>query len=144
DAGAGFIGELGFGSGVFYIYACIDRDLLERNLGGDKGLAGTAIGAFMEGLATASPTGKQASFASRARASYLRIEKGSQQPRSLAAAFFKPVRSEDMLSKSVEKIEKLAADMIDAYGPCFDGSPYIMHVGNGGSLGEAIRYATEE
>ncbi len=144
DAGAGFIGELGFGSGVFYIYACIDRDLLHRNLGGDKGLAGTAIGAFIEGLTTASPTGKQASFASRARASYLRIEKGSQQPRSLAAAFFKPVRAEDMLAKSIEEIDKLAADMTAAYGACFDGAPYFMRVGKGGSLEEAILYATAE
>ena len=31
DAGAGFVGEAGFGSGVFYIYTCIDRDLLVRN-----------------------------------------------------------------------------------------------------------------
>ncbi|MEZ5852086.1 MAG: type I-E CRISPR-associated protein Cas7/Cse4/CasC [Hyphomicrobiaceae bacterium] len=144
DAGAGFIGELGFGSGVFYVYACIDRDLLEKNLGGDTGLAATAIGAFIEGLATASPTGKQASFASRARASYLRIEKGSQQPRSLAAAFFRPVRGEDLLAKSIEEIDKLATDMTAAYGACFDGTPYVMHVGNGGSLDEAIRYATAE
>jgi CRISPR system Cascade subunit CasC len=49
DAGAGFIGELGFGSGVFYLYACIDylyacidRDLLEKNLGGDKAASSRA------------------------------------------------------------------------------------------------------
>jgi CRISPR-associated protein Cas7/Cse4/CasC subtype I-E len=28
DAGAGFMGELGFGSGVFYLYACVDLALL--------------------------------------------------------------------------------------------------------------------
>ena len=33
DAGAGFIGEAGFGFGVFYIYCCIDRALLARNTG---------------------------------------------------------------------------------------------------------------
>ena len=53
DAGAGFIGELGFGSGVFYLYACIDRELLVKNLGGDAALARKAIEAFVEGFATA-------------------------------------------------------------------------------------------
>jgi CRISPR system Cascade subunit CasC len=146
DAGAGFIGELGFGSGVFYLYACVDRDLLERNLGGDKGLAAKAIAALIEGLATASPSGKQASFASRARASYLRIEKGSQQPRSLAAAFFKPVRSDDLLAASIAAVEGetgLAAAMNKAYGPCFDAH-YVMDVsGPQGSLAEAMAFAVE-
>lgn len=90
DAGAGFIGELGFGSGVFYLYACIDRELLLKNLGGDAALARKAIEAFVEGFAKARPSGKQNSFAALALANYLRVEKGSQQPRSLAAAFFKP------------------------------------------------------
>lgn len=144
DAGAGFIGELGFGSGVFYLYSCIDRDLLEMNLGGDARLASEAIAAFVEGLATSSPTGKQASFASRARASYLRVEKGDQQPRSLAAAFFKPVKSDDHLRASIEALESLAAAMNKAYGECFDGEPVTMNIQDGkGSLGEAIKFASE-
>ena len=36
------------------------------------------------------PTGKQATFASRARASYVLAETGDQQPRSLAVAFLEP------------------------------------------------------
>ncbi|MDZ4791843.1 MAG: type I-E CRISPR-associated protein Cas7/Cse4/CasC [Hyphomicrobiales bacterium] len=147
DAGAGFIGELGFGSGVFYLYACIDRDQLERNLGGDAGLAIKAIEAFVEGFASASPSGKQNSFAAHGRANYLRVEKGSQQPRSLAAAFFKPVRGEDLLGDSIKRLDGdddstppsgrpggkpsgggnkgsggngLIAQMNAAYGPCFD------------------------
>ena len=43
DAGAGFVGEAGFGPGVFYLYACVNRDLLVRNLGGDEDLAGHGI-----------------------------------------------------------------------------------------------------
>jgi CRISPR system Cascade subunit CasC len=151
DAGAGFIGELGFGSGIFYLYACVDRDLLETNLRGDEKLAATAIEAFVEGLATSSPTGKQASFASRSRASYLRIEKGNQQPRSLSAAFFKPVHGEDLLAASIARIEGngtsgqlgLAEAMNKAYGPCFDAH-YVMNVAVGkGTLAEAIAFATK-
>src|SRR5208283_2583322 len=35
DAGAGFVGEAGFGAGVYYLYVCVDRELLVKNLGGD-------------------------------------------------------------------------------------------------------------
>lgn len=150
DAGAGFIGELGFGSGVFYLYACVDCDQLERNLGGDKGLAGTAIGALIEGLTTASPTGKQASFASRSRASYLRIEKGNQQPRNLAAAFLKPVRGEDLLATSIARLEGekgLVNQMNEAYGDCFDEACVMKFIagedGNAGSLPQLITFAVE-
>ena len=90
DAGAGFVGELGFGSGLFYLYVCIDTDLLVANLGGNDGVAKSAVAALTEALATVSPGGKQASFASRARAEYLLVEKGSQQPRTLGSAFAKP------------------------------------------------------
>lgn len=144
DAGAGFIGELGFGSGVFYIYTCIDRALLEKNLGGDKALAAKAIAGLIEGLATASPNGKQASFAARSRASYLRLEKGKQQPRSLAAAFFRPVRGEDLLAASVAELEKLNGAMNNAYGTCY-AFDYVMNVATGcGSLADAIAFATRE
>ncbi len=145
DAGAGFIGELGFGSGVFYIYTCVDRALLLKNLGDNTQLAERALAGLIEGLATASPTGKQASFASRSRASHLRIEKGSQQPRSLAAAFFKPLRGDDLLAASVTELGKLANGMNNAYGPCFDGAAYTMDVASGkGSLAEAIAFASAE
>ena len=149
DAGAGFIGELGFGSGVFYLYACIDRELLVKNLGGDAALARKAIEAFVEGFATARPTGKQNSFAAHARASYVRVEKGSEQPRSLAAAFFKPVWGEDLLNASVavlEGKEGLIEQMNAVYGPCYDeayemrclpGKPYQ------GTLAHAVKFASE-
>lgn len=143
DAGAGFIGELGFGSGVFYIYACIDRAQLEKNLGGDKQLASRSIAGLIEGLATASPSGKQASFASRSHASYLRLEKGNQQPRSLAAAFFKPVRGDDLLETSIAELDSFAGAMTKAYGSCFDGKPYVLDVNRGeGTLAGAIIFAS--
>lgn len=120
DAGAGFMGELGFGSGVFYLYVCIDKALLVKNLGGDTALAHKAIEALIEALATVSPTCKQASFASRARASYILAEKGAQQPRTLAAAFVKPVNSGDYLAQSIRVLQRTRDDMDKAYGACSD------------------------
>ena len=48
DAGAGHLGETGFGSALFYTYICIDKDLLVENLGGDEALANQTIRAFTE------------------------------------------------------------------------------------------------
>jgi CRISPR system Cascade subunit CasC len=110
-----------------------------------------SIAALLEGLTTTSPTGKQASFASRSRASYVRVEKGSQQPRSLAAAFFKPIRGDDLLAASIARLEDpktgLVKQMIDAYGPCFDAAKMMKFIagedGNTGSLPDLITFASE-
>ena len=143
DAGAGFVGELGFGSGLFYLYVCIDSDLLVANLGGNDGVAKSAVAALTEALATVSPGGKQASFASRARAEYLLVEKGSQQPRTLGSAFAKPVNDTDLIKSSVAKLETFRQGMDKAYGPCADAC-YIMMIGGDGTLADAIAFATGE
>ena len=104
--GAAHIGEQGFAAGLFYLYVCINRDLLMENLSSDKGLADKTIKALVEAAATVAPTGKQKSFASRAWASYIHAEKGTRQPRSLAVAFLKPVKSDDMLQEAIQKLEE--------------------------------------
>lgn len=95
DRGAGHIGETGFGAGVYYLYVCINRELLDENLGGDTVLRNRSLAALLEALTMVAPTGKQNSFASRAYASCVLAEKGDQQPRSLAAAFLRPVIARD-------------------------------------------------
>jgi CT1975-like protein len=42
-AGAAHLDVRQFGAGVFYVYACVDRDLLKRNLDGDTSLARTSM-----------------------------------------------------------------------------------------------------
>jgi CRISPR system Cascade subunit CasC len=120
DAGTSFIGVQEFAAGLFYLYACVDTDLLKRNLKDDAGLAADAIEALLRSAATVAPRGKQASFASRARASFGMVERGPQQPRSLAAAFLKPVTtSEGEGDLAVASIARLTAfrDALDqAYG----------------------------
>ena len=102
DAGAGFVGELGFGSGIFYLYACIDTELLQKNLGGERTLAADACAALAEAAATVSPKGKQPSFAARARAHYMLAEFGRVQPRTLAGAFVRPVEDVDLAAASID------------------------------------------
>lgn len=120
DAGAGFIGEAGFGSGVFYLYACVDTGLLLDNLDGDTALAKQAIGALTEALAVSSPSGKKNSFAHQTRAGYIRAECGTMQPRSLAGAFFKPVAGDDLMADSITALADMAKRLDDAYGACFE------------------------
>lgn len=129
DAGTSFIGVQEYGSGLFYLYACIDCDLLTRNLGGDAGVAADAVEALVRAASTVSPRGKQASFASRARASYVMAERGEQQPRTLAAAFLRPVRPREglgVLESSVEALERFRDNVDAAYGSCADARTHLL------------------
>jgi len=142
DLGAAHIGETEFGAGVFYHYICINRDLLEQNLG-EKELANKALAALVEAAAKVAPNGKQNSFASRAYASYILAEKGDQQPRSLSVAFLKPVRGEDILGKAIAEIETKRTNMEAAYGKCADATKTMNAETGAGSLDEIITFVTE-
>jgi len=124
DVGTSFIGVQEYGAGLFYMYACVDCDLLAKNLGGDRAVAANAVDALVRAAATVSPRGKQASFASRARASFVMAERGSQQPRTLAAAFLKPVHVRDggdVAAASVQALSDFCGNLDRAYGACADG-----------------------
>jgi CRISPR system Cascade subunit CasC len=140
DAGAGFVGVQEFGSGVFYEYLCVDRDLLLENLGGNRAVRDAAIAALVEAAATVAPRGKQASFASRAYALYALAEKGPQQPRSLAAAFLRPVDDGDLGNESQKRLVEFRRRLERAYGVCAD-AVYEMDVGGEkGSLAGLIDF----
>jgi CRISPR system Cascade subunit CasC len=115
DAGSAHMGEQGFGAGLFYVYLCIDCDLLKANLNGDTELAGKAIRALIDAVTKVAPTGKQNSFASRAWAYYGLAEKGSRQPRSLSLAFMKPVREGDMLTDAAKALETMRGNLDKVY-----------------------------
>jgi len=140
DMGAGHIGETEFAAGVFYLYACINRDLLVENLGGDKALADKALVTLVEAAAKIAPSGKQNSFASRARTSYMLAEKGSDQPRSLSVAFLKSVKGEDILSSAIIELEKRRDNFDKVYGPCYDDFMKLNAETGEGSLNEILSF----
>ena len=141
DAGAGFVGVQEFGSGVFYLYICVDRALLLRNLGDTHAIRDASLAALVEAAATVAPRGKQASFASHARAAYALAEKGSAQPRSLAAAFLKPVTGSDQGRQSITVLEDFRDRLDSAYGVCADDR-YTMNVERGeGTLNALLQFA---
>lgn len=142
DAGAGFIGVQEFGAGVFYLYVCVDQGLLLQNLDQNQAVRNASQAALVEAAATVAPGGKQASFASRARAFYVLAEKGPAQPRSLAAAFLKPVTGEDQGAQSITALENFRDRLDAAYGPCADNH-YTMNVATGeGTLRDLIAFST--
>lgn len=151
DTGAGHLGETAFGSGIYYLYVCIDCDLLIENLGGDRDLAEKGIAALTRALATTTPRGKQNSFAHHPMAFHIRAERGRRTPRDLSGAFFTPVDRQlrelganDLQSASVKALEGTAAKIDTCY---FDGQPEEFRtldtLAGTGTLSEIVRFATE-
>ena len=140
DAGAGFVGVQEYGAGVFYLYVCVDRGLLLGNLGGDQEVCTNAIEALVRAAATVAPTGKQASFASRARAIYMLAEKGPSTPRNLAVAFLKPVGGDDHGRASINALEAFRVRMLDAYGEDLPSATMDVVAGKG-TLAEVLAFA---
>ena len=110
DAGADHIGESELTSGLFYGYVVLDREMLLRNLGGDTEMAGEVTRRLVHLIAMVSPGAKLGSTAPYDYASWLLIEAGEYQPRSLAEAFRKPCKAlvdeaEAAVNTHIEKID---------------------------------------
>lgn len=132
DAGAGFVGEAGFGAGVYYLYVCVDRELLVRNLDGDAKLAATGLRALAKALATASPSGKRNSFANHVKPEFILAERGKAQPRSLASAFTRAIEGKDQMQASVERLRQQRENFANVYGQDWSADT-TLHVGAAGS-----------
>lgn len=146
NRGAGFIGVQEYGAGTFYLYACLDASLLVRNLAGDKTLAGTTAEALVEAITTVSPKGKQNSFASRTFGGYALAEMGTRSPRSLAAAFAKPVGTDgenDYEAASKSRLTGLRTNFDKVYGPCASKSAVLDVATGEGSLAALKALARE-
>ena len=91
DSGADTIQETELTSGLFYGYAVIDLPGLIENCSGDRELAGQVVHNLVHLVAEVSPGAKRGSTAPFGRADLMLIEAGDRQPRSLAAAYRKPV-----------------------------------------------------
>jgi len=145
DAGAGHLGETEFASGLYYEYVCIDKTLLKENLGGDKKsdsnqLAAAAIQALVESAITVAPSGRQNSFASRAYASYLLVEKGSRQPRSLSVAYLEALKERNLIGAAITALKDTQKKMDDVYGKCSDNEYEINAFAGTGKLSELLTF----
>lgn len=141
DSGAGHLGEHGFGSGVYYLYACVNEDLLVENLMGDRELAAKGIESLACALATATPKGKQNSHAHHPRAGFIRVERGTQQPRDLSGAFHKAVPADERAS--ITALTNMAEKIDRAYGTSYDAVAVMDVAQEQGSMSEIAVFAAQ-
>ena len=111
EPGADTIQETELTSGLFYGYVVVDVPGLLANLSGDAGLAGQVLHNLIYLVAEVSPGAKLGSTAPYGRASFMLVEAGDRQPRSLAEAYRKPCqpqadRAVEALSKHLEGLDK--------------------------------------
>ena len=90
ETGADTIQETELTSGLFYGYVVVDLPVLLSNLGRDTNLAGSVLHNLVYLIAEVSPGAKLGSTAPYGRASFMLLETGNRQPRSLAEAYRQP------------------------------------------------------
>lgn len=112
-----------FASGLFYTYVNINLDLLRKNLGEipdrDKVLK-DILSALINSLTRVTPSGKQNAFASRSYAVYVLAETGNSTPRSLAAAFYRPVTGSDEVATAIRTLTDFKLRLDKKYGSEFE------------------------
>lgn len=113
DSGADTIQETELTCGLFYGYAVVDIPGLVANCGGDRALAGSVVHNLMYLIAEVSPGAKLGSTAPYGRASFMLLEAGDRQPRSLAEAYRRPAAPE--LDDAAEKLGAQIAAFDRAY-----------------------------
>lgn len=92
--GSAHMGSTEFSAGVFYRYATIDLDDLQRNLGGDLTAARELATAFVEAFILSLPEAKKTATAPHTIPDLVHLTVRSDRPLSYAAAFEQPVSAD--------------------------------------------------
>lgn len=111
EPGADTIQETELTSGLFYGYVVVDIPGLLSNLGEDVDLAGHVLHNLVYLIAEVSPGAKLGSTAPYGRASFMLLESGDRQPRSLAEAFRSPCEPhvEPAITALLDHLQRLDA-----------------------------------
>lgn len=118
DAGAALINDTELTSGVFYTYAVIDMNQLRDNLGNQAGNAERLARQLVQAMTTVSPGAKRGSTAPYAYAEFVLLERGGEQPRTLANAFLKPIKTDggSVMAESAAKLLDYRQRLAEMYG----------------------------
>lgn len=138
DAGAGFVGEAGFGSGVYYLHVCINVELLKRNLDGDAKLARRGVESLVKALGQAVPSGKINSFSNHVRPEFMLVERGDGQPLNLFSAFETPVSGPGLMEGSVTRLTARRKAFSESYGQWWDDDLHLRVGEEGAATLEAL------
>ena len=113
EPGADTIQETELTCGLFYGYVVVDIPGLLGNLKSDTRLASDVLHHLVYLITEITPGAKLGSTAPYARASFLLLEAGERQPRSLAEAFRRP--SKPRLDDAVEALASHLAALDETY-----------------------------
>ena len=113
EPGADTIQETELSSGLFYGCVVVDLSGLVENLGGDTDLAGQVLHNLIYLIAEVSPGAKLGSTAPYGRASFMLLEAGDRQPRSLAEAYRTPCAPN--IDPAVEALSSYLKSLDDVY-----------------------------
>ena len=113
DSGADTIQETELTSGLFYGYVVIDLPSLVTNCSRDRELVARVVHNIVHLIAEVSPGAKLGSTAPYGRAQLMLLEAGDRQPRSLAAAYQRPVAHN--LDKAVAALDAHLVKLDEIY-----------------------------
>jgi CRISPR system Cascade subunit CasC len=120
ETGAGMMGDVEYCAATFYRYANVNLGLLRENLHNDAALAARTVEAFLDAFIRTLPRGKQNAFAAHSLPAFVGfLARENASPRSLAAAFERPVFARDgksLTGASVEALLEYWKRIDDAYG----------------------------
>lgn len=107
-SGSDHLGTVEFNSACFYRYLNVDVTELQKNLQGDKDLTKATVEAFIKSAIEAIPTGKQNSFATHEKPNFVLAVVRDAGMCSLANAFEKPAKANQVKGLVEDSIEKFA------------------------------------
>lgn len=127
-SGADMLGVIEFNSACFYRYLNVDVSELQKNLQSDEELTKATVEAFIHSAIDAIPTGKQNSFATHEKPSFVFAVVRDSGMCSLANAFEKPARATEkkgLVENSVEKLDEYWQKLTTVYGDSSKGKSYV-------------------
>jgi CRISPR system Cascade subunit CasC len=145
DLGAAGMGEIEFGSGVFYQHVSVDVDQLVDNLDGDVELAKKAVEALVEAVVNSYPSGHRTTFGNNALAEYVHLGISTGNPVNLVSAFEQPVtaRGKRLTESAISALEQQVAKLSRAYGPLWSQTAILDVPGERGSMDELRQFVRE-
>lgn len=132
DAGAGHLNDTELTSGVFYTYVVFDLTQLRANLGPHADRAESLAARLVRTMATVGPRAKRGSTAPFALAEFVLLERGTDQPRTLANAFRTPVAvrgapNDDVMTRSIRALLAHRGRLGAMYGATPQGVAATIH-----------------
>nr|NQU93476.1 type I-E CRISPR-associated protein Cas7/Cse4/CasC [Bacteroidota bacterium] len=135
--GSAHMGEHEFVSAIYYLYLCVDNELLLKNLNENMAEATKSLKTLAKTAAMVAPTGKQNSYANRTQAFYVLAEKGDVQPRNLSLAFLKALPA-DAPEGAIQELRSMKDRFNNAYTK--PKKELEMNLFDKGSLNEILNF----